>query len=57
MRAAYQWLYGQWLVQSGFEAANSPVFEEYLNNPRGTPPEQLLTDIYLPLVEGTGPEK
>ncbi|MDD2926994.1 GyrI-like domain-containing protein [Rhodoferax sp.] len=52
MRAAYQWLYGQWLVQSGHEAANSPVFEEYLNNPRDTPPDRLLTDIYLPLVGG-----
>lgn len=52
MRAAYQWLYGQWLVQSGFEAADSPVFEEYLNNPRDTPPDELLSDIYLPLVEG-----
>ncbi len=26
MRSAYQWLYGQWLVQSGFEADNCPVF-------------------------------
>jgi AraC family transcriptional regulator len=50
MRSAYQWLYGQWLVQSGHEAADSPVFEEYLNNPRDTPPDQLLSDIYLPLV-------
>jgi AraC family transcriptional regulator len=55
MRAAYQWLYGQWLVQSGFEAADSPVFEEYLNNPRDTPPELLLSDIYLPLVDGAAP--
>ncbi len=53
MRSAYQWLYGQWLVQSGFEAADSPVFEEYLNNPRDTPQDQLLSDIYLPLVDGT----
>lgn len=52
MRSAYQWLYGQWLVQSGYEAADCPVFEEYLNNPRDTPPERLLSDIYLPLVEG-----
>ena len=53
MRSAYQWLYGKWLVQSGFEAADSPVFEEYLNNPRDTAPDQLLSDIYLPLVDGT----
>ncbi|HEY5602508.1 MAG TPA: AraC family transcriptional regulator [Gammaproteobacteria bacterium] len=49
MPAAYQWLYGTWLVQSGREAGDAPVFEEYLNNPRETPPTELLTDIYLPL--------
>jgi AraC family transcriptional regulator len=49
MRAAYQWLYGEWLVQSGREAADAPVFEEYLNNPREVAPKELLTDIYLPL--------
>lgn len=49
MRAAYQWLYGQWLVQSGHEAANLPVFEDYLNHPGNTAPADLLTDIYLPL--------
>jgi AraC family transcriptional regulator len=49
MKAAYQWLYGTWLVQSGREAGNAPVFEEYLNNPRVVQPTDLLTDIYLPL--------
>lgn len=49
MRAAYQWLYGEWLPQSGEEAAHAPVFELYLNNPRDTPPTQLQTDICLPL--------
>jgi AraC family transcriptional regulator len=51
MKAAYQWLYGVWLVQSGREAGDAPVFEEYLNNPRETAPTELLTDIYLPLRE------
>lgn len=50
MRAAYQWLYGEWLSQSGEEPADAPVFEEYLNNPRDTAPNDLLTDICLPLV-------
>lgn len=50
MRAAYKWLYGHWLVQSGFGAANLPVFEEYLNNPSQVAAAELLTDIYLPLV-------
>lgn len=49
MKAAYDWLYGEWLVQSGREADDAPVFEDYLNNPRETPPAELLTDICLPL--------
>jgi AraC family transcriptional regulator len=49
MRAAYDWLYGQWLPSSGREAADAPVFEEYLNSPRDTAPTELRTDIYLPL--------
>ena len=50
MHAAYEWLYGTWLVQSGREAADAPVFEEYLNNPKETAPADLLTEICLPLV-------
>jgi AraC family transcriptional regulator len=49
MRAAYEWLFGTWLVQSGREAADAPVFEEYLNNPKETAPADLLTEICLPL--------
>ncbi|WP_341895627.1 AraC family transcriptional regulator [Ferrovibrio terrae] len=49
MRAAYDWLYGDWLVRSGREAADAPVFEDYLNNPREVAPTELLTDICLPL--------
>ncbi|WP_118183864.1 AraC family transcriptional regulator [Paraburkholderia phosphatilytica] len=50
MAAAYQWLYGEWLVNSIYEAADAPAFEEYLNNPKDTAPAHLLTDICLPLV-------
>lgn len=49
MASAYRWLYGDWLVASGHEAADAPVIEEYLNDPRTTPPMELLTDICLPL--------
>jgi AraC family transcriptional regulator len=49
LMGAYRWLYGQWLPNSGREAANAPVFEEYLNTPRDTAPSELLTDICLPL--------
>lgn len=49
MRSAYQWLYGEWLSNSGREVANQPAFEEYLNNPREVAPADLITDIYMPL--------
>ena len=49
MRSAYQWLYGEWLANSGREVADQPAFEEYLNNPREISPAELLTDIYMPL--------
>jgi AraC family transcriptional regulator len=49
MKAAYQWLFGEWLPQSGQDAADAPVFEEYLNSPRDTAPADLRSDIYLPL--------
>lgn len=49
MQAAYKWLFGYWLPKSGFQAADMPLFEEYLNNPRNTAPTDLETDIYLPI--------
>lgn len=49
MKAAYDWLFGEWLVGSGREAADAPVFETYLNSPQDTRPADLLTDIHLPL--------
>lgn len=47
--AAYAQLFGQWLPASGEEAADSPSFEVYLNSPMDTAPDQLLTEICLPL--------
>lgn len=49
MQAAYDWLFGEWLPQSGHDTGDAPVFETYLNNPRDTPPTELLTEINLPL--------
>lgn len=52
MKAAYRWLFGDWLVHSGFEPANGPVVEEYLNSPRDTAPQNLRTLIRVPLQGG-----
>jgi len=53
MRAAYDWLFGEWLVRAGHDADDAPVFEEYLNNPRDTAPNELRTDIHLKLREAS----
>jgi len=45
----YAALFGQWLPHSGRELRSQPSLEFYLNDPEGTDPEDLLTDIYAPL--------
>lgn len=45
----YEYLFGEWLPASGREPRDQPAYEEYLNNPRQTPPSELLTAICLPL--------
>ena len=49
LSAAYDWLFGAWLPQSGEQPANGPCVEKYLNSPRDTAPKDLLTEIWLPL--------
>ncbi len=45
----YSWLFGEWFPKSGFEAGDFPPIEEYLNDPKVTPPSELLTRIYCKL--------
>ncbi len=45
----YHWIYSVWLPTSGREPANTPPFEVYRNSPGETPPDDLLTDVYVPL--------
>lgn len=42
-------LCGQWLPRSGHAMRNAPSFEIYRNDPNRTPPEQLVTDLYVPI--------
>jgi len=51
LHETYQKFFGQWLSQSDYESADKPSFEIYLNDPESTEPEDLITDIYLPLKE------
>ena len=47
----YSEFLGQWLPRSGRELRNAPCFEVYVNDPQGTPADELMTDIYVPLQE------
>ncbi|MFH1419699.1 MAG: AraC family transcriptional regulator, partial [Planctomycetota bacterium] len=49
LNETYAKLCGQWLPSSGRELRSAPPFELYRNSPRDTAPEDLLTDIHLPL--------
>lgn len=49
LAVAYHSLFGNWLPGSGEEPADHPCYEVYLNDPRDTAPEDLLTEICLPL--------
>ena len=49
IHAAYHSLFGNWLPESGEEPADQPCYEIYLNDPRDTAPDELLTEICLPL--------
>lgn len=49
LEQAYGTFCGQWLPNSGYECADLPAFEIYLNNPCDTPESELITDIYMAL--------
>ena len=49
LQSAYRWLFGVWLPASGEKSADRPCFEIYLNDPARTPPQELLTEIHIPL--------
>ena len=46
---AYQQIYGKLLKQTGVELLPKPMFEKYLNDPETTAPEELLTEIWIPI--------
>jgi len=45
----YARMCGEWLPESGCELSSAPALEFYRNSPMDAAPEELLTDIYLPL--------
>lgn len=49
LHQTYAALCGVWGPQSGRELAAAPSIEVYLNDPQTTPPEKLLTKVYVRL--------
>jgi len=49
LQAAYDYMYGVWLPESGEEPGDAPPHEVYLNAPQDTAPDDLLTDVVVPL--------
>lgn len=49
LSAVYDGIYAQWLPGSGCRLRTSPGLERYLNDPEHTSPEDLLTEIYVPV--------
>ncbi|WP_166416863.1 AraC family transcriptional regulator [Cochlodiniinecator piscidefendens] len=50
LRSAYDYMFGEWVPKAAHELAHSPSYEVYLNSPADTAPEELLTQICVPLV-------
>ncbi len=46
---SYDYIFGKWLPESGFELRDVKSFEKYLNTPGNTKPEKLVTEIYVPV--------
>ncbi|HHC30024.1 MAG TPA: GyrI-like domain-containing protein, partial [Rhodobacterales bacterium] len=49
LKAAYGYLFGDWLAASGEVPRDVPPFELYVNSPMDTAPDDLITLIGLPL--------
>ncbi len=49
LEETYAAIMGRWMPASGRDFRDTPWFEMYRNDPATTPPDQLLTDIHIPL--------
>lgn len=47
---SWQWFSGEGLKSAGLTASGEPCAERYLNDPTNTAPEDLLTELSIPLV-------
>jgi len=48
---AYQYLYGHWVPNNGVELSDAPIYAMILEDPREVSPNELRTEICLPLAD------
>ena len=51
LNETYAAIMGGWFAQQNFEPGDGPSLEFYLNSPEDTEPDDLLTEIYVPIKE------
>lgn len=49
LRAVYDAIYLHLLPEGGYKPLDAPGYEMYLNNPANTAPEELVTEIHIPI--------
>ena len=50
LKNSYHYIYGQWLSESKVKLRNQYCLQRYLNSPEDAQPEELLTEIMVPVV-------
>jgi len=45
----YKSIFEEWESVRGHEFADEPILEKYLNDPEDVKPDELLTEIYIPI--------
>lgn len=48
-KGAWDFIYGEWLQNSGYKPRDSYPFEMYKNDPRRHPEKKHIVDIYVPI--------
>ena len=45
----YNHIFKDWVIKKDYSLRDVPIFEQYINNKEITPPEDLLTEIFIPI--------
>lgn len=48
-KSAWDFIWGEWLLESGYQPDERPCFEVYMNNPNEHPEHKSIVDIYVPV--------